>query len=131
MKCKYCIDETEWTWLQVGTPLKWKLCNEVSGIPHQCKKNKPQEISSDTGPRKTNTTSNNYSNQDGHSKLWKHSWKPEFDRPSERKCGICYTKCTLVSDCPYCEKFKMNPCKQYCPKCDTHPNLVLVKTIIN
>ena len=130
MKCKYCVDETDWTWLQVGKPLRWKLCNEISGIPHQCKKNKPQEISSNTVSHKTKTNSS-YNNTDKHSELWKRSYTPSMDRASERKCGICYTKCTLVSDCPYCEKFKMNPCKQYCPKCDTHPNLVLVKTIIN
>jgi len=130
MKCKYCIDETEWIWLQVGVPLKWKLCNEISGVPHQCNRNKPQEISADTKSHKSESAGN-ASDSNGHSKLWKKDWTPEMDKPTERICGLCNTKCTLVKDCPYCEKHKMNPCRHYCPKCDKHPHIIFVNSIIN
>jgi hypothetical protein len=130
MKCKYCTDETEWTWLQVGVPLRWKLCNEISGIPHQCKRNKPQEISADTRPTKKESAGNAL-DTNGHSKLWKKDWTPAMDKPSERFCGLCNTKCTLVTDCPYCEKFKMNPCRHYCPRCNKHPHIIFVNNVIN
>ena len=59
------------------------------------------------------------------SKLWKTDWKPEMDDPSYILCGICNdgTECVVVTDCEECEKFGLNPCKHWCPKCKKHPKI--------
>ena len=60
-------------------------------------------------------------------KLWKTAWKPEMDEKSYILCGICNdgTECVVVTDCEECERFKLNPCKHWCPKCKKHPRISL------
>ena len=63
--------------------------------------------------------------------LWKKDWKPEMDLPSKRVCGRCKTTCVIVTDCPSCARFKMNPCNEWCPKCEEHPSVISVEKIID
>lgn len=115
-KCKLCSDDFEYKWLKVDD--RWKLVNPNTGTPHICKNNKPREISSvEPKPNVPKET---------HSALWKKDWKPEMDLPVKRFCGVCKTVLMIVSDCPYCEKFRMNPCQNWCVKCKNHPDIINV-----
>lgn len=120
-KCKFCFDEIEYDWKQVDG--KWKLASPINGSLHQCKRNKPTEISASTVVVKKKEPE-----EQGHDpKIWKKDWTSEMDLPSERVCGICQNLLVLVTDCPYCQKFKLNPCSNWCVKCDKHPNLINVR----
>ena len=124
VKCKFCTDPTDLTWSQDKETKKWSLVNEYTGTPHKCKRDLPMaEIdSSNSGikpkyrPKKSKTES-----------LWKKDYDPIMDVKSNRYCGICDTICVTVTDCEHCEKFKLNPCDSYCPKCEKHPNIIDVR----
>lgn len=118
-KCKFCKDELEYSWIQVGKPLKWKLCNEITGAPHQCNRDAPiPEISSET-----QISELEYSSYD-HSKLWKKNYTP--DTKSYHICGDCNngTQTITIVNCAC----KINPCKNYCPKCEKHPRLMIISS---
>ena len=121
-KCKKCNQEDlKWDQENHDKTGKWRLWNPSTERPHECSK-KPKHHSP--------SMSQKYG-FDGRSKsdLWKTAWKPEMDLPSQRICGICKTVCVKVEDCPSCEKFKLNPCNCWCPKCEKHPAIISVEKI--
>ena len=124
MKCKFCTDETDFVWKEVKG--KWKLSNENTGKLHECKRNKVSEISSDT-PRKYDRTKR--LNNDKGTVQHGVDWKPEFDYPSVRLCGICNTYLTKNIDfkCQDCNQFLLKICDHFCKKCGKHPSIVHVK----
>jgi len=111
VKCKKCDHpDLEWDRSYNEQTGKWRLWNPSTERPHECTGKKKKEKPKD-------------------SKLWKTAWKPEMDLPSQRICGICKTVCVKVEDCPSCEKFKLNPCNCWCPKCEKHPAIISVEKI--
>ena len=116
VKCKKCgIDDLTWDTEAQERTGKWSLWNPNTERPHQCIKKK--DVQEEHGMSKQDK------------KLWKKSWNPEMDLPSKTVCGICEGDCVVVDDCPHCEQFKLNPCKNWCPKCNKHPNLVYVTRV--
>ena len=106
VKCKKCKDGRDYVWDQTYNEStgKWRLWDSEREFPHKCdEKKKEFKVS----------------------KLWKTDWKPEMDDPSYILCGICNdgTECVVVTDCEECEKFDLNPCKHWCPKCKKHPKI--------
>lgn len=121
-KCKFCTDGLEYAWTQVGKPPKWRLCNEITGAPHQCKRDAPQEISHQTEAHEKKEFKKKEKVEDGHSPNWKKDWTPETK--TYRICGDCndgrQTIEVMNCDCG------IRPCNMYCPKCEKHPRLSLV-----
>lgn len=46
--CKRCLSTEILQWVQENK--RWKLVRELDGKPHECKRDRPQEISSSTSP---------------------------------------------------------------------------------
>jgi hypothetical protein len=114
VKCKRCKDGRDYIWDRTHNEStgKWRLWDSERERPHECGKKKEDTESFMTKHDR---------------KLWKTSWKPEMDEKSFILCGVCNdgTECIVVSDCPECEKFSLNPCKHWCPKCNDHPMVSL------
>ena len=106
VKCKKCKDGRDYVWDQTYNEStgKWRLWDSEREFPHKCdEKKKEVKVS----------------------KLWKTDWKPDMDDLSYILCGICNdgTECVVVTDCEECEKFGLNPCIHWCPKCKKHPKI--------
>ena len=115
VKCKKCgIEDLTWDRESQERTGKWSLWNPQTERPHEC-----------VGKKVGNYDEQGMSKHDR--ELWKTAWKPEMDIPSQRVCGLCKSVCVTVSDCQYCEQFKLNPCKCWCPKCEKHPQLIFVE----
>ena len=122
-KCKFCTDDFEYSWTKIDN--KWKLANPNTGTPHQCKKDKPQEISASTNVIKKSQESGG----EEHSKLWKKDWTPEMEGHVYRICGICKTHLIETNDCEFCHgtrRLKTN-CNDWCPTCKIHSKVVYVQ----
>ena len=119
-KCKKCgIEDLTWDREYHESTAKWRLWNPQTERPHACVQKK-------TG----NYEEQGMSNHD--KSLWKKDWKPIMDVKSRRVCGICKQEgvesvCVTVTDCEYCEQFKLNPCEDWCPKCGKHPKIIEVE----
>lgn len=114
VKCKRCKDGRDYIWDRTYNEStgKWRLWDSERERPHSCgqKQTKKEDFMSKHDRE-----------------LWKKDWKPEMDEPTYILCGICNdgTECITVTDCEECEKFKLNPCKHWCPKCKEHPKISL------
>ena len=115
VKCKRCKDGRDYIWDRTYNEStgKWRLWDSERELPHKC------------GTQQKKTEEQFMSKHDR--ELWKKDWKPEMDEPTYILCGICNdgTECITVTDCEECEKFKLNPCKHWCPKCKEHPKISL------
>ena len=114
VKCKKCEDGRDYIWDRTHNEKtgKWRLWDSERELPHSC-------------GQKQEETESYMSKHDR--KLWKTAWKPESDEKSYILCGICNdgTVCVVVTDCEECEKFGLNPCNHWCPKCKKHPKISL------
>jgi len=127
-KCKKCNQEDlKWDQENHDKTGKWRLWNPSTERPHECSK-KPKHHSP--------SMSQKYG-FDGRSKsdLWKTAWKPEMDLPSFRLCGVCNDGTLLIKNqkywCDVCNGLLDQTCKEYCPKCEKHPNIILVAKSID
>lgn len=115
VKCKKCEDGRDYEWDTVygENTGKWRLKDIDRETIHEC--NGKKHLKQKEEPN------------NGKGKLWKKDWKPIMDVESRRVCGVCKTVCVLVTDCEHCEQFKMNPCNDWCPKCEKHPMVIYVE----
>ncbi len=117
VKCKKCQDGRDYEWDKVygESTGKWRLWDSDRELPHECKGKKKM--------RNTIPRTNFKESKD----LWKKDWKPEMDLPAYRLCGVCNdgTICIVNENCEKCKKFKLF-CKDWCPKCEEHPRIILV-----
>jgi len=113
VKCKRCNNDRNYIWDKIYNEStgKWRLWDEESERPHTCEEKKTEYISPQSKHDK---------------KLWKTSWNPEMDLPSKRICGVCKSDCVIVTDCPDCKKTTGNPCREWCPTCNTHSKIIHV-----